>query len=149
MKDFSIGELSWADPAPLQAAQELIFRGFDDPARYARERIGCELTPLAPPHERRFFIARVGDELVGAAGIKSADWASHTFLLYMSVVAPEARGQGIGRALVKARLAWLRQQHGHARVLVSTAKPKRFLGLGFRQLNRRDLDGKSLMFLEY
>ncbi|RIX42513.1 MAG: GNAT family N-acetyltransferase [Rhodocyclales bacterium GT-UBC] len=149
MKDFSISELAWADTLQVEAVQSLIYRAFDDPVRYAMARIGDELTPLAPPLERRFFVARLGDELVGAGGVKSADWASHTYLLYLSVVAPEARGQGIGRALVKARLAWLQQQQAHARVLVSTAKPKRFIGLGFRRLNRRDLDGKSLMFFEY
>lgn len=149
MKDFSIGELSWDDPVQLEATRALIFRGFEDPARYSTERIDLELRPPLPPLERRFFVALLGAEIVGAGGIKSADWASNTYLLYMSAVAPEVRGQGIGRALVKARLGWLREQHRHGRVLVSTAKPKRFLSLGFRPLSRRDLEGKHLMFFEY
>lgn len=149
MREIDIGELQWNDPLALDEARALIVRVFAAPQRYSIERVGQELQPAPPPLQRRFFAAWRDGQVIGAAGVKSADWASHTYLLYLSVVAPEWRGRGIGRALVAARLAWLRAQHGHGRVLVSTAKPKRFLNLGFRQVNRREIDGKCLMFMEF
>jgi predicted N-acetyltransferase YhbS len=149
MKDVDIGELQWNDPLALEAARTLIVRVFAEPQLYSAERIGRELQPAPPPLQRRFFAAWREGQVVGAGGLKSADWASNTHLLYLSVVAPEFRGRGIGRALVVARLAWLRARHEHGRVLVSTAKPKRFLNLGFRQVNRREIDDKCLMFLEF
>ncbi|WP_066886806.1 GNAT family N-acetyltransferase [Dechloromonas denitrificans] len=149
MEDFTIAELDWNDQAAVATARELVIGVFDNPLHYSATRIGEEFAPALAPLQRCFFVAYQGGGMVGAGGIKSADWASHTHLLYLSVVLPAARGQGIGRELVKSRLAWLRQNNAHGRVLVSTVKARRFLGLGFRQLNRRDIDGKSLMFLEY
>lgn len=149
MEDFTIAELDWNDQAAVATARELVIGVFDNPLRYSAARIGEEFAPARAPLQRCFFVAYQGGSMVGVGGIKSADWASHTHLLYLSVVLPAARGRGIGRELVKSRLAWLRQNNAHGRVLVSTAKARRFLGLGFRQLNRRVIDGKCLMFLEY
>jgi GNAT superfamily N-acetyltransferase len=149
MKDVGIVELLWSDQAAIAEAAALIARIFDDPLQYSPARIEAELQPAVPPLHRQFFAAYSGGRMVGAAGLKSADWASGTAVLYLSVVAPEFRGRGIGRALVKARVAWLRGRLPHGRVLVSTAKPRRFLDLGFCRVNRKELGGRSLMFLEY
>lgn len=149
MKDFSIVELPWSEPSAVAEARALVGRVFADPVRYSAERVESEIQPAAAPLQRSFFVAYRDGELVGAGGLKSADWASHTHVLYLSVVAAEHRGQGIGRALVKARLDWLRQEQRHGRVLVSTSKEKRFLDFGFRRISRQDRYDRCLMLLEY
>lgn len=149
MEDFGIAEIAWSDEAAVAAAKALVLRVFDDPHLYAAERIDGELQPAAPPLLRCFFAAYQHGQMVGVGGIKSADWASNTYLLYLSVVAPEYRGRGIARALLKARLDWLQRRVSHGRVLVSSNKSRRFLDLGFRQINAGERGGKALMFLEY
>lgn len=149
MKDFSIVDLPWSEPAAVGEARALVVRVFADPRRYSVERVAGEMQPAPVPEQRRFFVAYRGGVLVGSGGLKSADWASHTHVLYLSVVAPEHRGLGIGRALVKARLDWLRREQRHGRVLVSTTREKRFLDFGFRRISRQDRYDRCLMLLEY
>lgn len=149
MEDFDVVELAWSDGPAVAAAAALIATAFADPERYAPERITAELQPTPSPLERQFFVAYRHGYLVGAAGLKAADWASGTHILYLSAVAADCRGLGIGRALVRARLDWLRQRFASGRVLVSTSKPKRFRSLGFRRVNRAGATGRHLMFLEY
>lgn len=128
--------LDWSDPVRLAAARTVIVDAFADADRYPLARIEQELQPGIPPFLRQFFIAeqKVAGEvrIVGVGGIKAADWASGLHVLYLSAVQKAVRGQGIGRALVEARLDWLRQQPGSGRVMVSTQKLRRFRGLGFK-----------------
>ena len=70
----------------------------------------------------QFFIATKGRQIVGVAGVKAADWALKTHLLYLSAVAPEMRGKGVGRALLDARLEWIKRKFDSGRVLVLTAR---------------------------
>jgi GNAT superfamily N-acetyltransferase len=105
------------------------------------------------PFYRRFFIAtaRYGDEerVVGAGGVKAADWASNTHILYLSAVHPEYRNRGIGKRLVKARVEWIRSKFKQGRVVVSTDKLDRFKQLGFRVATKTCDQGRALMILDY
>lgn len=127
----------------------MILGVFGNDPRYSAARIASELRPARPPLQRQFFVAYRNGELVGAGGLKSADWASDTYLLYLSAVEEPSRGHGIGRALIRARLDWIMGQSPHGRVLVSTAKPRRYRDHGFRPINRERLGDKQLMLLEY
>jgi GNAT superfamily N-acetyltransferase len=87
--------------------------------------------------------------VVGIGGIKAADWASDTHILYLSAVAEHARGQGIARALIAARIAWAMENFPRGRLLVSTARPRRFSRLGFRLMGKQEAGGRRLMLLEF
>lgn len=127
----------------------MILGVFADAGRYSAERITQELQPLPAPLERVFLVAYHHGRLVGAGGIKSADWASNTHILYLSAVEQDSRGNGVGRALIRARLDWIQSRNPHGRILVSTAKPRRYRDHGFRAVNRNRVGDKHLMLLEY
>lgn len=145
---FLIRPLPLDDANALADAARVLDLSFNDPVRYPLERLVRCLEQHDGTFYNRFVIAEQHGDIVGVGGVKAADWASDTHLLYLSAVAPHARGQGIGKALVEARLAWLRQHLQRGRVLVSTTKRKRFEGLGFKELTGRSVDGKALMMLE-
>jgi GNAT superfamily N-acetyltransferase len=117
--------------------------------RYSAERVRLELGSDDPVFYRRFFIATHESEVVAIGGVKAADWASRTHILYLSAVAPERRGQGIGRALIKARLDWLEANFAAGRILVSATKLRRFRDLGFAELRHGRIDGKHLLLRRF
>ena len=129
----------------VEACTTLIVNAFADPVRYSAERVRLELGSDDPVFYRRFFIATHESEVVAIGGVKAADWATKTHLLYLSAVAPDLRGQGIARALLAARVEWLSKRFGTGRVLVSTSRTKRFRELGFVEIRGSTLDGRSLM----
>lgn len=141
--------ISPMDDADRDAAADVLLAAFADPDRYSRERLIEQLAPAPMPFYRQFFIARQQDELVGVGGIKAADWASDTHILYLSAVTEHARGQGIARALIATRIAWLMENYEHGRLLVSTARSRRFTRLGFRMAGKHDASGRRLMLLEF
>lgn len=149
MKDVEIAALPGDDAAARDEAALLLFTAFDDPQRYGPERLRAELSVQPPPFYRHFLVARRGGTLLAVGGIKAADWASDTHILYLSAVAAEARGQGIARALIMARLAWAMENFGHGRVLVSTARPRRFARFGFKLVGRQARQERRLMLLEF
>lgn len=149
MNDITPVELDWKDKDGIAATRQLIVSVFADSVRYPARRIAAEIRPLPLPQYRRFVLVWHDGRLAGAGGIKSADWSSDTHILYLSAVDAEARGRGIGRALVGARLDWIRERHAQGRVLVSTAKPKRYRDFGFRELGGRSKAPTSLMLLEF
>ena len=137
-------------PGPArEAATAILLASFDDRDRYGLARLREQLDGAPPPFYRRFFIARRDDEVLGVGGIKAADWASDTHLLFLSAVAEHARGQGLARALVMARVAWLMETFEHGRVLVSTPRPRRFARFGFRTVGKLESAGRRLMLLEF
>jgi predicted N-acetyltransferase YhbS len=129
----------------VEASTTLIVNAFADPARYSVDRVRRELSHDDPVFYRRFFIAADEGEVVGVGGVKAADWASKTHILYLSAVAPERRGQGIGKALIKARIDWLEATFKSGRILVSATKLRRFRDLGFSELRHGRIDGKHLL----
>lgn len=115
--------------------------------RYSTDRLVDELNQRSGWNYRKFFIAFHESRLVGVGGVKAADWASNTHVMYLSVVDSVYRGQGIGNALEKARIEWVRSQFETGRILVSTKHHKRFHKHGFEEISV--IDGRHLMCLEF
>src|SRR5574343_1735957 len=139
MAKFRIDTLDTSSDALLDTCAKLIVNAFADPERYNLDRVRRELCCDDPVFYRRFFVAIEDGQIVALGGVKAADWASRTHILYLSAVAPEKRGKGIGRALIKARLDWLESNFKSGRVLVSATKARRFRDLGFHEIR----DGRS------
>ena len=99
----------------LLADAQLPVDGLEDqfPAAYA---------VAGPPHA-----------LVGAAGVEVHGLCG---LLRSVVVAPAARGTGLGKALVADRLAWARAAGLREVYLLTTTAPDFFAALGFARLER-------------
>lgn len=135
--------------ALVRACTTLIVNAFGDPERYGFERVALELQADDPCFYRRFFIAVEAGEVLGVGGVKAADWASHTHILYLSAVKPERRGQGIGRALIKARVAWVEANFKAGRILVSTARTRRYRELGFVEVRNSRVEGRHLMLRRF
>jgi GNAT superfamily N-acetyltransferase len=70
-------------------------------------------------------------------------------LLYLSAVTPERRGQGIGRTLLEARMEWVKRRFPSGRILVSTARTRRFRDLGFVELKGSDINDRYLMLCRF
>lgn len=149
MGKIRIDTLDCSSPALLSASVTLIFNAFADPERYSAERITRELRGDDPVFYRRFFVAMDAGEIIAVGGVKAADWASGTHILYLSAVAPERRGKGIGRALIKARIDWLEENFASGRILVSAAKTRRFRDLGFVEIRNSALDGRHLLLRKF
>jgi GNAT superfamily N-acetyltransferase len=136
------------DPAsqPLvEACTTLLVNAFSDPLRYSLDRLRREIQSADPVFYRQFFVAVNHGQVVGIGGIKAADWASDTHILHLSAVAPEWRGQGIGRALIAARVDWAETTFLRGRILVSTNKSKRYRAMGFVEIRASRTAGRLLM----
>lgn len=144
-----IAMLTDTDLASRDAAAGILLTAFDDPEHYGLERIMDQLKPASPPGYRHFFICTRGEDVVGVGGVKSADWASNTHILFLSAVAEHARGQGIARSLINARIAWVMENHTSGRLLVSTTRTRRFTRLGFRLMGKQEVGGRRLMLMEF
>lgn len=149
MAKFRIDTLDTSSDALLETCAKLIVNAFADPERYNLDRVRRELCCDDPVFYRRFFVAIEDGQIVALGGVKAADWASRTHILYLSAVSPDKRGQGIGRALIKARLDWLQTTFKSGRILVSATKTRRFRDLGFRELRNGRIDGKHLMLCRF
>jgi predicted N-acetyltransferase YhbS len=141
--------LDASSPALLEASVTLIVNAFGDPERYSAERVTRELRGDDSLFYRQFFIATDAGQIVAVGGLKAADWASNTHILYLSAVAPERRGKGIGRALIKARIEWLEQNFPKGRILVSAAKTRRFRDFGFVEIRNSNIDGRHLLLRRF
>ena len=156
-KSVQVTALDTNDAENVIQAIEVLHRCFSDKERYSIERLGNELVPesisKSASFYRQFFIAtlheRDAERVVGVAGVKAADWASDTHILYMSAVHPDYRNRGIGKRLVKTRIDWVRSQFVAGRVLVSTAKIDRFKQFGFKAVTQSSEAGRSIMLMEF
>lgn len=149
MGKLRIDTLDPSSQALVEASTTLIVNAFADPLRYSAERVRHELRNDDPVFYRRFFIVMNDGEVLGIGGVKAADWASRTHILYLSAVAPEQRGHGLGRTLIKARLDWLAATFKSGRVLVSATKLRRFRDLGFKEMRHGSIDGKHLLLRRF
>jgi GNAT superfamily N-acetyltransferase len=145
MPKLRIDTLDSSSRALVDASVTLIVNAFGDPERYSARRVTDELLHDDPVFYRQFFVAMEAGEILAVGGVKAADWASKTHILYLSAVAPERRGKGIGRALIKARIEWLEANFKSGRILVSAAKTRRFRDLGFVEIRNSSLDGRHLL----
>lgn len=149
MSKLQIRALDIHDLLQLEASIDLVENAFADPDRYGRERIVWEMLAENAAFYRQFFIATRGRQIVGVAGVKAADWALKTHILYLSAVAPEMRGKGIGRALLDARLEWIKRKFVSGRILVSTARAKRFRECGFVEIPDSEVEDRHLMLCRF
>lgn len=133
----------------VKASIALLVDAFEKGERYNEPRLEEELRSGNAIFYRQFFIASKGNAIVGFGGVKAADWASHTHLLYLSAVAQAHRGQGIGRALLKARIEWVEATFKLGRILVSSARARRFQELGFVPVPKSGIEGRHLMMRRF
>ncbi|MER2540299.1 MAG: GNAT family N-acetyltransferase [Azonexus sp.] len=149
MAKYRIDTLDATSPLLLEACVTLLVNAFAKPERYSAQRLYEELRGDSSVFYRQFFVAVSNGDIIGVGGIKAADWASHTHLLYLSAVAPEHRGQGIGRALLKARIEWVEKHFAAGRIMVSSAKTKRFHEFGFVDIRKSIVEGRHLMLRRF
>lgn len=94
--------------------------------------------PLAgfAEHLDATLVARDGPAIAGCVAL---ELYGEEVLLRSLVVAPEARGGGLGERLTRAALELARSSGArHVRLLTTTAQ-RFFLRIGFRQIDRADL----------
>ncbi|HEY8158187.1 MAG TPA: GNAT family N-acetyltransferase [Methylobacter sp.] len=117
--------------------------------RYEQSRLIAEIGATdAPPFYKKFFGAYLIDgTLIGVGGVKAADWASDTHLLYMTAVDQNHRGKGIGTDLESIRIQWVHENFPRGRCLVSTKHKKRFERRGFKTVS--EVNHRHLMVLEF
>lgn len=143
--NFDVQPLDFKNKSDVKACISLLSDAFVKSERYKESRIAKELRPLEAPYYRQFFVAKLGNKIVGVAGIKSADWASQTHIFYLAAVNSSHRGLGIGRLLIQARMVWLKKNFTTGRALVSSTKFKRFNGFGFKTVAKSKLDERYLL----
>lgn len=88
-------------------------------------------------HRATVLVARMGERLAGSAALELYGQAA---LLRSVAVAPEMRGQGLGRRLVEAALD-LARQHGVVRVyLLTETAAGYFQRFGFHTISRAEVE---------
>jgi len=149
MKTYTIGLLAGTAKA-RSAAVDLLFANCpNESERYEAKRLAAEIATVdSLPFYRKFFAAYDLDgNLIGVGGLKAADWASDTHILYMMAVEKNHRGQGVGSDLEKARIQWVRDNFPSGRCLVSTKHKKRFERWDFKIVS--EVNDRYLMMLEF
>ena len=150
---YQIAPLDTAASEKVIQAVEVLHGCYAGSDRYTVSRLTDELKPVGLPLYRQFFVATVRSKgekrVIGVGGVKAADWASNTHILYLSAVHPDFRNRDIGRRLVKARVEWLGAQFDGGRILVSTAKLERFKQFGFKPVSKSCDKGRAIMMMEF
>lgn len=149
MKNYTVRPLETTSLALAEAVDLLNANCPAESERYEKERLMIEVSPVdAMPFYKKFFGAYDFDgTLIGVGGIKAADWASDTHILYMMAVDKEHRSKGIGSALEQSRIQWVKEQFTHGRCLVSTKHKKRFERWGFKIVS--EFNERYLMLFEF
>jgi GNAT superfamily N-acetyltransferase len=149
MKTYTIRPLD-TTPLAISAAIDLVFSNCPcESERYEKSRLITEVCVVESfPFYKMFFGAYdLNDTLIGIGGIKAADWASDTHILYMVAVEEAHRGKGIGSKLESTRIQWMRDNFAQGRCLVSTRHKKRFERWDFRVVS--EVNNRYLMVLEF
>lgn len=149
MNKLRIDTLDVTSPHLVEECVTLLFNAFAKPERYSLQRLSDELQADQTPFYRKFFIAVSAGKIVGFGGVKAADWASNTHLLYLSAVSSKYRQQGIGRALIKARVEWIEKNFASGLILVSSTKDKRFRDFGFVRIPKSNRAEHQLMIKRF
>lgn len=92
----------------------------------------------------RYFVAELDEEIVGGGGIAAFNHSADTCELRKLFILPQGRGQGVGRQLSQACLAFAKEQ-GYSRCYLDTlsnmdAAIALYHSLGFERLTQ-PLDG--------
>jgi amino-acid N-acetyltransferase len=88
-------------------------------------------------HFQRFLVARRDGRVIGSVGMERHGLSA---LLRSLAVAPEYRGQGLGRALVERLLREAREQGVKRIFLLTETAPEFFPKFGFRRIAREETD---------
>ena len=150
MNTYTIRPLENSTLAIADAVNLLCSNCPNESERYEQNRLFSEIDIVqTPPFYKVFFGAydNADGKLIGVGGIKSADWASDTCILYMMAVAEAHRSKGIGSGLEAARIQWMKDLFPHGRCLVSTKHKKRFERWHFKIVS--EVNDRYLMILEY
>ena len=137
------------DAADAAAFQALRLRGlrespaafgstYEEEAGVPLNEIAARLAPGAGGEDVVFGVFADGDVLVGVAGLRREGHrkARHRARVWGMYVAPEARGRGLGRALLEAVIAHARTLTGVERLTLSVVPDNQaarslYLRLGF------------------
>jgi aminoglycoside 6'-N-acetyltransferase I len=96
---FIIADLQPGDTDAIEQAAELLVAGFPDSWQPILEEAREEVTEALEP-DRICLVARLGEQILGWIG--GISQYSHAWELHPLVVREDARGKGVGRALVTA-----------------------------------------------
>lgn len=148
-ESYTIRLLEIDDDTITQAVNLLCANCPNESARYDDERLRGEIECLnTRPFYKLFFGAYDSDNsLVAVGGVKAADWASDTHILYTMAVDKAHRGKGLGSKLEWIRIQWVREHFNHGRFLVSTKHKKRFERWDFHVIS--EINGRHLMMLTF
>lgn len=103
------------------------------PPQYRADRVSFrqrDSTRARTPE--RFLVAVDDHEMVGIGGYAKSTASPIAWDLVLCAVDPDRQRQGIGRALISARLDAIRARTGEAVVSVATRQPERFAPFGFQ-----------------
>lgn len=149
MKNYTIRPLD-NTPIAISDAISLLFSNCpSESERYEKSRLITDVCIVDTlPFYKKFFGAYNADNtLIGIGGIKAADWASDTHILYMVAVEKAHRGKGVGSSLETARIQWMQENFTHGRCIVSTKHKKRFERWDFKIVS--EVNNRYLMILEF
>lgn len=149
MKTYTIRPLENTLIALSDAVNLLCANCPNESERYEKSRLVTEICSVnIQPFYRKFFGAYDLDgALIGVGGVKAADWASDTHILYMMAVDKAHRGKGVGSDLENIRIQWVRDNFPRGRCLVSTRHKKRFERWDFQTVS--EVNERYLMVLEF
>jgi len=149
MKNYTVRPLDTTSVALSDAVNLLCVNCPSESERYEESRLVTELCQVDTlPFYRKFFGAYdFAATLIGVGGIKAADWASDTHILYMMAVDKDHRSKGVGTDLESIRIQWVRDNFPRGRCLVSTKHKKRFERWDFKTVS--EVNNRHLMVLEF
>ncbi len=149
MKTYTVRPLNATSQALSDAVNLISTNCPSESDRYEKSRIFSEISALdIYPFYRKFFGAYDFDgSLIGVGGVKAADWASDTHILYLMAVDKDHRGKGVGSDLENVRIKWVRDNFPYGRCLVSTRHKKRFERWDFKTVS--EVNKRFLMILEF
>jgi RimJ/RimL family protein N-acetyltransferase len=144
--DVEIRPLTEADAPAWRALRLRMLRDHPDVfgssheefAQESLEEVARRMRERSSPPDNALFGAFVDGELIGSTGLHREEGAKdrHKAMIWGVYTAPEARGTGVGRALMAAAIAYARETPGIERLILAvathnTAARALYVSLGF------------------